>query len=160
MIWLDTWRGLLIPFIFLSPIQEKSSVVYVCIQSLDNMSRSHGYQLCRFGYFMATSLKSKFLNKDHTWVHNNLISSWVSSVSYVAAKCLLTLSRANGKRMSVTNDIGVVVPSMSRTMQCWNIRNQGTTISKGSSITKKKGKALRVLDFSDIEPTEEVMRVG
>lgn len=55
------------------------------------------------------------LNKHLTWERNNFISSWVSTVSYVANKCLPTLSRAYGKRTSLTNDIGVVVPSMSRT---------------------------------------------
>jgi hypothetical protein len=49
-----------------------------------------------------------------------LISALVSEVSYVAERCLPTLSRAYGKRTSETNDMGVVVPSMSRTMQRCN----------------------------------------
>lgn len=58
--------------------------------------------------------------KNLTWERSNLISALVSGVSYVADRCLPTLSRAYGKRTSETNDMGVVVPSMSRTMQRCN----------------------------------------
>lgn len=74
---------------------------------------------CESGYFTRTNQlqMNAYWTKDLTWERSNLISSWVSGVSYVAEKCLPTLSRAYGKRTSVTKDMGVVVPSMSRTIQ-------------------------------------------
>lgn len=71
-----------------------------------------------------------------------MISALVSGVSYVRDKCLPTLSRAYGKRTSETNDMGVVVPSMSRTTQrCKPNRDKNQQfILNHMTITARYGK--------------------
>ena len=58
-----------------------------------------------------------------TWMCSKLMSSLVSSESNVEIRCFRTLLCAYGNITSVTNDIGVVVPSMSSTTHCHNKKN-------------------------------------